>query len=100
MGRVHISPDPFTLVPYDGAEIAAIIEDVAALIGFPPDVEIDLDVDEELFAPLVGMLADVVEGRALLWVSGGNFEDNRRPRAFSAEQARRDLTLMLLRAKD
>jgi hypothetical protein len=100
MGRVRVTPDPFTLVPYDAAEIAAIIEDVAALVDFPPDVEIDLVVDEELFAPLVGMLADVVDGRAVLWVSGGNFEDNRRPREFSADQARSDLTLMLLRAKD
>jgi hypothetical protein len=99
-GRVTVIPDPFTLIAYDPAEIAAIVEDVAALIGFPPDVEISLDVDEELFAPLVGQFSDVVDGRVQIWISGANFEDNRRPRNFSAEQARRDLTIALLRAKD
>jgi hypothetical protein len=98
--RVKVNPDPFTLIAYDPAEIAAIVEDVAALTGFPPDVEIRLDVDEELFAPLVGQFSDVVDGRAQLWFSGANFEDNRRPRHFSAEQARRDLTIALLRAND
>jgi hypothetical protein len=99
-GRVTVTPDPFTLIAYDPAEIAAIVEDIAALTGVPPDVEISLDVDEELFAPLVGQFSDVVNGRVQLWVSGANFEDNRRPRHFSADQARRDLTIALLRAKD
>ena len=48
--------------------------------------------DEELFAPLVGHMSDVVDGRIVIWISGANFEDNRRPRTFSAAQARRDLT--------
>ena len=56
--------------------------------------------DEELFAPLVGHMADVVDGRIVVWMSGANFEDNRRPRTFSPEQARRDLMFCLLRAKD
>jgi hypothetical protein len=99
-GRVTVTPDPFTLIAYDGAEIAAIVEDVAALIGIPSDVEIQLDVDEELFAPLVGHMTDVVDGRIVIWISGANFEDNRRPRTFSAEQARRDLTITMLRAHD
>ncbi|MGQ0824869.1 MAG: hypothetical protein ACT4OX_07575 [Actinomycetota bacterium] len=98
--RATVAPDPFTLIAYDAAEIAAIIEDAAAVVGFPSDVAIHLEVDEELFAPLVGHLSDIVDGRAALWISGANFEDNKRPRTFSADQARRDLTLMLLRAGD
>jgi len=100
VSRVTVTPNPFTLVPYDAGEIEALVEDVAAMVEFPPDVEISVDVDEELFAPLVGHLSDIVDGRARLWVSGGNFEDNRLPRQFSAEQARNDVALMLLRAKD
>ncbi len=100
MGRVRVTPDPFTLVPYDAAEIAALVEDVAAMVDFPRDVEIDLDVDEELFAPLTGHLSDVVDGRVVLWVSGANFEDNKLPRHFADHQARDDLAVMLLRAKD
>jgi hypothetical protein len=97
---IVVTPDPFTLIAYDAAEIRAIVEDVAALVDFPTNADIYLDVDEELFAPLVGHLSDVRDGAAYLWISGGNLEDNRRPLHFSAEQAHDDFTIMLLRAKD
>jgi hypothetical protein len=100
MVRVTVTPDPFTLVPYDVGEIVALVEDVAAMVDFPRDVPIDLEVDEELFAPLTGTMADVADGRARLWVSGANFEDSRRPRHFAPEQARVDIACMLLRVKD
>ena len=99
-GRITVSPDPFTLIEYDAAVIAGIIEDAAALVGLPTDVEIELEVDEVLFAPLVGHMTDTEDGKVKLWISGANFEDSRRPRTFSAEQASRDLTIMLFRAKD
>ena len=99
-GRVTVTPDPFTLIDYSPADIAAIVEDVAALIGLPGNVEVQIDVDEELFAPLVGHMSDVVDGRIVIWMSGANFEDNRRPRTFSPEQARRDLTISMLRGQD
>ncbi len=99
-GRVHITPEKFTLIAYDADEIVAIVEDVAALIDFPPGVDIDLDVDEELFAPLTGHMSDAVDGRAQVWISGANFEDKKKPRTFSASQTRDDLTVALLRAKD
>lgn len=98
--RVTVTPDPFTLVKYDTAEIRALVEDAAAVVGIPAGVDIHLEVDEVLFAPLVGHASDVVDGRIELWVSGANFEDNRRPQHFSAEHAHRDLTIMLLRAND
>jgi len=98
--RVTVTPDPFKLIEYDAAEIARIVEDAAALVGFPPAVEIALEVDEVLFAPLSGTMVDVVDGRAELWISGGNFEDTRRPRHFEPRQAKADLAAMLLRAKD
>ncbi len=100
MSRVTVSPDPFTLIEYDAAEIAGIVEDAAALVDFPPDVQISLEVDEELFAPLTGKMADVVDREARLWISGANFEDTRRPRHFAPDQARVDLAQMLLRVKD
>jgi hypothetical protein len=99
-GRVHITPEKFTLIAYDADEIIAIVEDVAALIDFPRGVEIDLDVDEELFAPLTGHMSDVDDGRAKVWISGANFEDKKKPRTFSASQTRDDLTIAMMRAKD
>jgi hypothetical protein len=97
---ISVTPDPFTLIAYDADEIRAIIEDLAALVGIPSSVDIHLEVDEELFAPLVGHLSDVVDGAIMIWISGGNFEDNRLPRHFAPVQARRDLTVALLRAHD
>ena len=100
MSRVTVTPDPFTLIPFDAPTIASLVEDVAALVEFPPGVEIDLAVDEELFPPLTGHMTDVVNGRASLWISAANLEDTRSPRTFAPEQARSDFVVMLLRARD
>jgi hypothetical protein len=100
MGRVHITPDAFTVVPYEVPVLAGLIEEAAALVGFPTAVEIDLEVDEDLPHPLVFTSSDVVDGRAVLWMSGGNLEDTHRTRAFSEPAARLELTQMLLRAND
>ena len=100
MSRVTVTPDPFTLIPFDAPTIASLVEDVAALVEFPPGVEIDVAVDEELFPPLTGHMTDVIDGRASLWISAANLEDTRQPRTFAPEQARSDFAVMLLRAKD
>ena len=100
MSSITVTPDPFTLVPYDAAEIRALLEDAAALAGVPPTADIALTVDEELFAPLTGHMSDVADGQVVLWISGANFEDNKRPCHFSADQARLDLVVMALRAND
>ncbi len=100
MSSITVTPDPFTLVPYDSGEIRALLEEAAALAQIPPGVDVDLVVDEELFAPLTGHMSDVVDGRVVLWISGANFEDNKRPCHFSADQARLDLAVMALRASD
>src|SRR5258707_14748904 len=100
MTRVHITPDPFTVVPYEVPVIAALVEEAAALVGFPAGIEIDLEIDEDLPHPLVGTASDVVDGRAVLWMSGGNLEDTHRTRQFSEPHARRELLQMVLRAGD
>ena len=100
MSRVTVTPDPFTLIPFDAPTIASLVEDLAALVEFPPGVEITVEVDEELFPPLTGHMADFVDGKAALWVSAANLEDTRSPRTFAPEQARTDFAVMLLRAKD
>jgi hypothetical protein len=100
VARVTVTPDPFTLVPFDAAEIAALVEDVAAAVEFPLGVDIAVEVDEELFPPLTGHMSDVVDGNAVLWVSAANLEDTRRRRTFAPESARPDLAVMLLRAED
>jgi hypothetical protein len=98
--EISVIPARFTLVPYDADEIRALVEEGAALAGISSGVEITLTVDEELLAPLNGHMSDVADGKIVLWISGGNFEDNKRPTHFSADQARADLAIMLLRAAD
>jgi hypothetical protein len=95
-----ITPETFTLVPYDGSAIIACLDDVADTLGVPADVPLHLEVDEELFNPLVGTAADVTDGRIELWISGANLEDKKRPRHFDVEGARNDFAAMLLRAQD
>ncbi len=43
MSAITVTPDPFTLVPYDAAEIRALLEEAAALAGLPPTADIALD---------------------------------------------------------
>ncbi|HEX5613895.1 MAG TPA: hypothetical protein VFZ83_01960 [Acidimicrobiia bacterium] len=100
MARITLLPEQFSLVEYDAAEVVAVVEEAAALVGFPTDVDVVVEVDEELFAPLVGCSADVVDGRAHVWISGANLEDVTRPRHFSADRSRLDFVIALLRAKD
>lgn len=97
---ITVAPDPFILVLFDTATIRAIVEDVAAQIEFPPGVDISLTVDEALPHPILATFADVVDGTAVLWVAGGNFEARDQVRAFSELHARAEITNMLLRAKD
>ncbi|MGZ4174468.1 MAG: hypothetical protein ACXVQR_08320 [Solirubrobacteraceae bacterium] len=100
MSGITVTPARFTLIAYDADEITALVEEAAALAGISPGVEISLTVDEELLAPLNGHMSDVVDGKIVAWISGGNFEDNKRPTHFSADQARVDLAIVMLRASD
>lgn len=100
MSRVSVSPETFLYVDYEAATIAQLVEELAGAIGFPPDVEISIEVDEELPLPLTGSTADIVDGRAVLWYSGANFEDGRSRTHFDEATARNELATGLLRAND
>ncbi len=100
MGRVEVKPAEFTLVKYDAGLIAGITEELAAKVGVPDDVPIVVDVDEELPSPLTGSAVAIVDGTAVLWFSGGNFENGRRRMEFDEPMARNELALSLFRARD
>lgn len=97
---ITVTPDPFNLVVFDTATIAALVADIAATLEFPPDVAITLRVDELLPHPILATNVDIVDGVAQLYVSGGNFEARNQSRAFSEPHARAEITHMLLRARD
>ncbi len=97
---ITVTPDPFHLVPYDANEIRAIVEDIAAQVELPGDLDIVMRVDETLPHPILGTNVDIVDGVVQLYVSGGNFETRNKSRGFSEPHARAETAHMLLRAKD
>jgi hypothetical protein len=100
VARVQVTPDSFTLVEFDAGVIAGLAEELAGAVGFPDDVDVAIEVDEELPLPLTGSTADIVDGRAVLWFAGANFEDSKHRAEFCEPLARTELTMALLRASD
>lgn len=100
MSRVSVTPEAFLYVDYDAVRIAQLTEELADRAGFPADVEIAVDVDEELPLPLTGSTVDIEDGRAVLWFSGANFENGRARTHFDEAAARAELAMSLFRAHD
>lgn len=100
MARVQVTPDPFTLVEFDADRIVALAEEAAASVGLPDGVDVEIEVDEALPLPLTGSFADVVDGRAVLWFSGGAFEHPHRNRRLDEAAAGEYLARDLLRVTD
>jgi hypothetical protein len=100
VARVQVTPETFTLVDYDAGVIAGLTEELAAATGFPDDVDIKVEIDEELPLPLTGATADIADGRAVLWFSGANFEDGKHRTHFDERVGRTELAIGLLRAAD
>lgn len=100
MARITLIPERFSLVLFDADHLLAIAAEVADAIGAPADAEFSIEVDEELGQPLTASYVDARDGRALLWYSGGNFEDTHRPRHLDEARARRELAVGLLRGID
>jgi hypothetical protein len=78
--------------------IAAVVTEVAGLVGLPDDVRLEVAVDEQ--NPF-GKTATVVDGRSVtIQVEGGAFEDPQRLRQFSEANARLVLGRLLFRVAD
>lgn len=88
------------MVSFDAEVIGALAEEVATAIGFPDDVEVTIEVDQELPLPLTGSFADIVDGSARLWFSGGDFEHPQHRGGFDEPMARIWIARELLRAAD
>jgi hypothetical protein len=100
MARVQVTPESFEYVHYDAGVIAGLAEELAAKAGVADDVDIRIEIDEELPLPLTGASADIVDGAAVLWYAGANFEDGRHRTYFDEPLARTELVTGLLRAAD
>lgn len=96
--NVTVDPPAFSIVHYDADRIAAVVREVAELVGLPDDVRLDVAVDEE--NPF-GKTMTVVDGRSVtIRVEGGAFEDPQRIRQFSEAGSRLVLGRLLFRVAD
>jgi hypothetical protein len=95
-----LTPEAFTLVKYDAAELLAIAEDAATRVGVPDGVSIAIEVDEALPGPLIASAAEVADGNLAFWFSGGCFEDPKRQSMLEPEMSRTELGAAFLRGRD
>ena len=97
MAIVTVSPETFTLVFFESAEIRAYAEQVADDVGLPPDTAIRIEVNE---ATPLGQVVISSNDPIVLQVEGGAFEDPKRPRRLSESYVKDVLVRSLYRISD
>ena len=97
MAAVRVTPESFTLVHYDNAEIAAITARVADAIGFGDQVEIVVDVIE---ASPLGRVSVSSLDPITVACEGGALEDPKAPRRLSEDNTLSSLSKVLYRVHD
>lgn len=97
MARLTVVPQEFHYVSYDAARIGEIASTVADGIGFGPDDEITIEVDERTFFGRSRVLS--VDPLHVQFESGA-FEDAKKPRHLSETGTTESLGVVLFRAFD
>jgi hypothetical protein len=97
---IKLTPEVFTLVKFDAAELLAIAQDAADRVGVPAGITIDIEVDEALPHPLIASASEVGDGTMSLWFSGGSFEDSKRQSMLTPEGSLLELASAFLRGRD
>jgi hypothetical protein len=95
-----LTPEAFTLVKFDAAELLAIAEDAATSVGVPDGVSIAIEVDEALPLPLIASAVEAGDGTLSCWFSGGCFEDPKYQAALQPDISRTELSALFLRGRD
>lgn len=94
---VVVTPTEFAMVHFDAARITELATQVAAAVGFAPETEIIIDIDER--TPL-GRTRLVSLDPITLQIEGGAFEDAKRLRHMSERAVQEVLGRHLFRARD
>jgi hypothetical protein len=97
MAAIRVTPETFSLVHYDSAEIARIAARVADAIGFAEDVEIIVAVIEA--SPLGRVRVSSLEP-VTVECEGGALEDPKAPRRLSEDDTLSSLSKVLFRVHD
>jgi hypothetical protein len=94
---VSVIPETFTLVSYDAAEIASIIDELITAIGLPSDLDVRLEVDES--TPLGRAVVQSIQP-LVITVESGALEDPKRPRNLSRTGSADVLGRLMFRVRD
>lgn len=97
MAIVTVTPETFTLVLFDAAEVRAAIADTADRVGLRADEPLRVDVDETVS---LGRVRVVSVDPVHLQVESGAMEDTKRLRRFGREQTTRELARVLFKVLD
>jgi hypothetical protein len=97
MAALTLTPDSFSLVLFDRDELVAVIARVADRVGFPPERELVVAVEEA--TPLQRVTVRGLDP-VTIDVEGGAFEDPKRPRRLSVETTETVMAMVLHRIKD
>jgi len=94
---VRVTPDPFTLVKFDGARIAEITSKLAGEVGLPDDAVVEIDVNET--TPAMKARTESIDP-VRLRIDGGALEDPTAPRTLSDRLAADVIGRLLFRVAD
>jgi hypothetical protein len=97
---ISLTPETFTLVKYDAAELLAIAQDAAKAVGVPEGTSLAIEVDEALPGPLIASASEAEPGKLSFWFSGGCFEDPKRQAELQPELSKTELGSAFLRGRD
>lgn len=99
-GKVTVSPEEFTFVEYDAAEIAAIVAELAAQLEIANPIRVIVDETTPLAKVYEEIDAASSDATITLHAESGALEDRKHPQSFSPKAARESLGRILLRAHD
>jgi hypothetical protein len=97
---VTVSPEEFTFVKYDAAEISAIVAALAEQLEIANPIRVVVDETTPLAKVYEEINAASSDATITLHAESGALEDRKHPMSFSAAGAREALGRVLLRAHD
>ena len=98
--KVTVSPEEFTFVKFDAAEIAAIVAELAERLEIANPIHVAVNEATPLAKVYEEIDAASSDATITLHAESGALEDRKHPMSFSAAGARESLGRILLRAHD
>ena len=98
--KVTVSPEEFSFVKYDAAEIAALVGELAEQLEIANPIRVVIDETTPLAKVYEEIEAASSDATITLHAQSGALEDRQHPMSFSATSAREALGRILLRARD